>query len=609
MKGPFISRRGLLFTAPALVGLSQATSGESARASALFRHGVASGDPAQDGFVIWTRVDGQSNEVPVTWEVASDPKFRRILQRGEMVTGPYRDHTVKAEVAGLAAGRTFYYRFQSLDSTSPTGRARTLSDGRLKKARLAVCSCSNYPAGYFNVYRSIAQRNDLDAVIHLGDYIYEYESTGYATQRAAELGRVPYPEHEIVSLTDYRLRYAQYRTDPDLQALHANHAMIAIWDDHEITNDAWMHGAQNHTDETEGDWATRRLAAMQAYYEWMPIREGAAHDRTAAFRRFDFGDLASLLVLETRVHGRDRQISAARGEVPLMERRFDVADPENPKLLPLGEPGSADTTETLAVPYDVSGEEPEAVLDYHRIKSMGRKLPDGFSYLPDAQKFRDEVVGRPDRTLLGQRQRGWVEENLQMAADRSRWTVIGSQVLMSPLTAPDLHRGLSAAQRQKIPAWYRAFVPFTSQPIPFNMDAWDGYGWERDWLLDRLASLDTRAVGIAGDTHTSWASELSTPENPAAICAEFGAPSITSPDIGDSLGLGKSQFPDMVYARNPHVKYCQGHLRGYLEVELTRAGATGHFHYTPSILDITAETRLTHSWAWSGKRGGKLKAV
>lgn len=609
MRGPTISRRGLLLTAPALVGLSKVALAQAQRASDVFRHGVASGDPSQDGFVIWTRVHGQSEEVTVSWEVALDSRFRRVLKRGETITGPFRDHTVKVELSGLPAGKTLFYRFQSLDSTSMIGRARTLASGRLQQARLAVCSCSNYPAGYFNVYRAIAQRTDLDAVIHLGDYIYEYESTGYATQRAEELGRVPVPEHEIVTLTDYRLRYAQYRSDPDLQAMHANHAMIAIWDDHEITNDAWMHGAQNHSDDTEGDWATRRLAALQAYYEWLPIREGSANDRTAAFRRFEFGDLASLLILETRVHGRDRQISAARGEVPLIQRNFDVTDPDNPRLLAPDESGSADTTEVVPIPFDATAEEPVAVLDYQQIKAMGHPLPEGYSFLPDAERFRNEVVGRPDRTLLGRRQRNWVDENLQDAADKSRWTIIGSQVLMSPLTAPDLHRGLNPEQRQKIPSWYRAYVPFTSQPIPFNMDAWDGYGWERDWLLDRLASLNVRSVGVAGDTHTSWASELSTTKSQATICAEFGAPSVTSPDIGESLGLGKSDFSAMVQARNPHVKYCHTHWRGYLVVALSRSGAVGHFHYTPSILDIAAQVKLAHSWQWSGKRGSQLKPV
>jgi len=282
---------------------------EAAPGDGPFRHGVASGDPLADSIILWTRVSGQAGPVRVNWQLARDPALRSIVKEGEVVTGPERDHTVKIDVGGLEPGGVYYYGFYFDGSASPVGRTRTLPAGAVDSVRFAVVSCSNYPYGYFHVYRDIAEQDDIDAVLHLGDYLYEYPMGGYATEFAAALGREPEPRNETVTLADYRSRHAQYKSDPDSQAMHSRHPLIAIWDDHEIANDAFRTGAQNHQAE-EGDYAVRVRAAVQAYFEWMPIRGTAAGADTRIYRDFDYGDLVTLVMLDTRLIGRDAQPDA-----------------------------------------------------------------------------------------------------------------------------------------------------------------------------------------------------------------------------------------------------------------------------------------------------------
>ena len=275
-----------------------------------FRHGVASGDPLSDAVILWTRVSGQEGDrVKVRWRIGRDPDLDDLVARGRVTTGPERDYTVKVDATGLEPGTTYYYGFEVAGETSPTGRTRTLPAGALETASFAVVSCSNYPYGFFNVYRDIAEQESLDAVIHLGDYIYEYGASGYATEYAEALGRVPEPPVEIVTLADYRARHAQYKSDPDSQTMLAQLPLIAVWDDHEITNDAWRDGAENHQDE-EGDYLERVRVAVQAYFEWMPIRGEANARDTRIFRSFQYGDLLSLVMLDTRLYGRDAQPDA-----------------------------------------------------------------------------------------------------------------------------------------------------------------------------------------------------------------------------------------------------------------------------------------------------------
>ena len=287
------------------------------RAPDVFQHGVASGDPLSDRVILWTRVSppagNRQGPVLVRWRLARDVGMEDPVAWGSVTTGPRRDFTVKIDAVGLVSGQTYYYQFAANENASPVGRTRTLPEGPVERVRLAFASCANYPQGYFNAYRGIAARADLDAVLHLGDYFYEYADGVYGD--GSRLGRSPDPPREVVTLADYRTRHAQYKSDRDLQELHRQHPVIAIWDDHESANDSWRGGAQNHDpDQGEGEWAARKAAAVRAYLEWMPVRETGARDEAGRiYRHFAFGDLVDLVMLDTRLAGRDQP--AARGDL------------------------------------------------------------------------------------------------------------------------------------------------------------------------------------------------------------------------------------------------------------------------------------------------------
>ena len=289
----------------------------------LFQHGVASGDPLPDGVILWTRVSPTSGgSVEVTWEVAGDPSFEPVLASGTATTSAERDFTVKADARGLEAGRTYYYRFRAQMKTSPVGRTRTAPAGAVARARFGVTSCSSFSQGYFHAYRALAGRADLDAIIHLGDYIYESGPGQYGSNRSVE------PPREAVSLADYRTRHAQHKRDADLQEVHRQHPFICVWDDHEAANNAWRDGAVNHMP-GEGSWGERKAAAQHAYAEWMPIRDQP--DEARIWRKLAWGDLADLVLLDTRMWARTTTSGALFGAVP----------PEDPAATLLGEDQAA----------------------------------------------------------------------------------------------------------------------------------------------------------------------------------------------------------------------------------------------------------------------------
>lgn len=284
----------------------------------LFRHGVASGEPLPNAVVIWTRTtpsddavpgSGLGADVPLVWEMATDPLFTQIVRTGSVVATSARDHTVHVDVTGLQSGRYFWYRFKSGSLLSQVGRTRTAPDAASSPSalRFGIVTCAEYEFGHFGAYRLLAARNDIEAVIHMGDYIYEF-GNGYGpiATPGAQLGRVHQPDHEIITLRDYRTRYGQYRADPNLRALHAQHPFITIYDDHEIANDWWREGAENHTEGTEGTFVNRLSAGLQAWREWQPLRQFSETEPRRAWRQMKFGDLVDLWLLDTRLY-RDRQ--------------------------------------------------------------------------------------------------------------------------------------------------------------------------------------------------------------------------------------------------------------------------------------------------------------
>lgn len=351
-----------------------------------FAHGVASGDPLKDAVVLWTRatpVDSSSSQVSGEWLVARDRDLSDVVVSGHFTTDARSDWTVKIDASGLDADRWYWYAFRAAGSSSDVGRTRTLPDGGVDRLKIAVFSCSNLPFGYFNSYRSAAERDDLDLALHLGDYIYEYGRDGYGGTTGTRLGREVEPAHEILTLDDYRRRYAQYRGDRDLQLIHARLPMIAVWDDHEIANNTWHSGAQNHTEPAEGSFADRREAAIRSFLEWMPVRSRPGSSRDRIYRSYQLGDLATLIMLDTRLIGRDRQLDY--GELP----RLDQAA---------------------------------------------------------AETLRRDGIEAPDRSMLGAEQEAWLKLELDRSRRRGTpWQILGQQLLVGELITPKLDDLLSDA--------------------------------------------------------------------------------------------------------------------------------------------------------------------
>lgn len=317
-----IDRRSFLLTgsfglgAFAVPGFAQSNTVASARG---FTHSVASGEPASDSMLLWTRyVPATGDTAEVRVELSETPDFAHVVAGGSQITGVWRDFTAKITVDGLAPGRVYHYRFIAPDgSFSPVGTTKTLPVGPVDRFRVATFSCSNMPYGYFNAYAHAAARDDLDLTIHLGDYFYEYRTGDYPALKDQVTGRTPLPATELLHLADYRIRYASYRSDPDLMALHAKLPMIVQWDDHESANDSWEGGAENHQPD-EGDWNARRAASIQAYREWMPVSD-------EPWKAYEIGTLATLFRTETRLLARTKQPDVA----PLFKANDPIAALKN----------------------------------------------------------------------------------------------------------------------------------------------------------------------------------------------------------------------------------------------------------------------------------------
>lgn len=518
-------------------------------ATGAFAHGVASGDPDGNSIVIWTRLTTDAAQsATVIWEMAADEAFSALVTKGEAVARASSDWTVKAVVDGLAPGRTYYYRFRFGETLSPVGRARTLPDGAVERARFAVISCSNFPFGYFNVYDLIARQDNLDAVIHLGDYIYEYGPDGYGGEQGAKLGRPHDPPHEAISLADYRRRHAQYKSDPCLQAAHAAHPFITVWDDHETANNSWKGGAENHDPLTEGEWRTRRRAALQAYYEWMPVREPDPNaPREALFRKFSFGDLLTVTALETRLMARSKQF-------------------EYQEVVP-----------TLKTPEDVN-------------------------------RFREEILWDESREMLGKEQSRFVAESLSDSVSSGQaWQLIANQIIMAEVTAPDLSEHVTEEdiielEKDWPPA--RDFIKSSTLGLPTNFDAWDGYPAARERFYDMVKDVGAKGlIVVTGDTHTWWANDLKKRDG-THVGVELGTHSVTSPSPYRKAFLGGkgAEYALLTNKKNKSVRYISGEDHGFIDLEITRDSANARF-----VAVDTIEQRQYNAFekaAFTIKKGG-----
>ncbi|WP_374944582.1 alkaline phosphatase D family protein [Sphingomonas sp.] len=493
-------------------------------ASVRFDHGVASGDPAVDGAVLWTRATvAGGGDVALTWHVAERADGASI-RSGRAVARAARDHIVKVEASGLKPGRDYHYWFVTgTGGRSPAGRFRTLPRGVATDIVFAVVSCQVY-AGFFNAYEAIARLDRLDAVLHLGDYIYEYGEDGYGGEIARRTGRNVEPRHEIVSLADYRQRHAQVKRDPDMQAAHARAAFICVWDDHEIANDDWMDGAENHQPATEGDWRKRKAAAMQAYFEWMPIRDPRPGQPWAAINRaFEFGELATLAMVETRLLARSRQVA-----------------------------------------------------------------PKGADMAPDEYAAMIAERAESQRELLGPKQQAWLERTLAASVAAGKpWQVLGNQVIMAKVAGPDIERQLGPARfaetMAKLPTQWRTRLPATIASyragLPFNLDSWDGYPAARERLYAAFRRAGSRPIVLSGDSHAGWANDLHDDAG-RLVAAEFGCTAITSTSYGSLLpGIG-----DLIAAANPQeVRFCDQDRKGYTLLTLTPTEAVAEFRTVSTV--------------------------
>ena len=553
-----------------------------------FDHGVASGDPLNDRVVIWTRAtpaEDVADPIQVSWVVAWDPELQWVARSGDVTVDADSDYIAKIDVDRLAAGTTYYFGFRVGDQASPTGRTKTMPAENVDSLKIAVLSCSNYPAGFFNVYRTMAEIEDLDLAIHLGDYIYEYGADGYGSDVGNRIGRINVPAHELLTLEDYRQRYALYRTDPDLQALHAHVPMIAIWDDHETANNSWTHGAQNHSEDgSEGDWDDRKAAFTRAYHEWLPIRTPNPDNKDVIQRSFQAGSLASIMMVEGRLVGRDKQLDYA-ADLPYVETPFDFSDPSAP--VPITDEATLnrlkpEDVRTIKTPFDVTGEVPQPILDYARIQSLDPdNLPDGIEYLPNAEKFLTEILGADARELLGQDQEQWLGQELKASTSSGvTWQVMGNPIMMARFIFPDLNDVLPKARLEALmeDSWLaRRWSTFARLGLPANLDSWDGYPAARERVYQMAQDAQANLIVLTGDTHTFWASELLDGEDGKRVGVEFATTAVSSSTLGQILKMTDLDLGGAVVEANEEIKFSNFNDNGGIVLTLTPTEARADY--------------------------------
>ncbi|CAN5710886.1 alkaline phosphatase D family protein [soil metagenome] len=362
-------------------------------AHGVFPHAVASFEPTSSGVLLWTRLTGATE---ADWVIARDPGLADVFASGRANTDPERDHTLVVEVDGLAPSTTYWYRFSAGGDRSPVGRTRTLPDAPTDHLRLGLACCAHFSVAPLGVYRALAGR-EVDLVVHLGDYIYEDDGSqgprGHRPPRAA------------VTLDDYRARLAQIREDPDLQALHLRHPMTGIWDDHDLADNAWRGGAKHHDPDTQGEWSDRVAAAAQARQEWIPARLVDPADPLVTWRSVAVGDLVELVLLDTRLTGRDQQ-AGEEGAKPLDDPSRSLLGDEQrawlrDRVLDASRPwaivASGVVVNSLCLPLPSTG-------------WLNPLLPNGYADLDGEVLHDDQWDGYP---VERERLVGWMEERAQ----------------------------------------------------------------------------------------------------------------------------------------------------------------------------------------------------
>lgn len=524
----------------------------------VFGHGVASGDPLADRVIIWTRVtpsESAGTEAKVAWVMATDAELTNVVAKGTVYTDASRDFTVKVDVDGLQADTTYYYQFAGKDNAlSPVGETRTLPVGSVDSVKMAVCSCANYPAGMFNVYREMAG-SDAQVVVHLGDYIYEYGANTYPT--AASQVRNPDPLVEILNLEQYRERYAQYRSDVDLQLVHQKKPFICVWDDHELANDTWKNGAQNHND-GEGEFADRKAAAIQAYHEWLPIRTG--DDSAKIWRTFEFGDLVNLVMMDTRMYARDKALSYSdyMTQTGIDAASFQAALADTSR----GMLGSEQQQFVVRSLFDSNA----------TWQVLGQQVLMGRIFVPT-----ELLVALGEVEALISAGMDASAKQAEVATALQELATIKARVLAGDPT-------VSAADKARVEA-----------TAPYNLDAWDGYFPAREEILRRAQFFNVNLVVLAGDTHNSWGSNLYVADDSgvvqrtgSSVGVEFATSSVTSPGFENYVGFGSNTtmqagFEQAVTTLVDDLKYLNSANRGYMLVEFTPEQSVCEWLYVDTI--------------------------
>ena len=516
-----------------LGGCTGFSSDRSFETNAQFKHGVASGDPLSTKVIVWTRAVSTNGEyTTVTVQLALDEDFTKpVYEKGLLSTNADRDFTLKVDVINLEPNTTYYYRFLSKNNISPVGRTRTLPVGKVDTIKLLTVSCSYYSAGYFNVYKEAAEVKNVNAALHLGDYIYEYGPGIYADEDAEKMKRVMIPAKEIVSLDEYRQRYAQTRSDADCQSFHAAHPLIAIWDDHEVTNDTWNAGAENHS-EDEGVFSERRLAALQAYSEWMPIRPSVDTDITSIQRNFEFGDLVNLTLVDTRLDKREQQLSYST------------------------------FTDKQTGAFD--GAEFYAELNRNQRELIGKeqleKIAGNFS-----KPFTWQVLGQ--QVLMGKMH-------------------LPAPIVTQQISNADYGKIAYKAQKENGALTSQEKDILNAPSIPYNLDAWDGYPAERERVLRLAKEKDVNLVVLAGDTHNAWMNDLYLEEEKVGV--EFACSSVSSPGLEKYVSTTAEDEAGTIQAI-PGLQYCNLVNRGFMTISFAHNEVNAEWQFVDTVKSSSYE--------------------
>ncbi|HEX8329148.1 MAG TPA: alkaline phosphatase D family protein [Hymenobacter sp.] len=519
-----------------------------------FREGVASFDPSASNVILWTRytnADNESGDANLRWEVATSSAFSPLVASGTVAATEATDYTAVVDVPGLAANTKYYYRFRAerTKAESVVGETKTLPTGaQASSVKLAVVSCANFQSGLFNVYGAVAA-SDADAVVHLGDYIYEYGAGGYGTNPAtAGLNRAHLPATEIVSLSDYRTRYRQYRSDKQLQRAHQLKPFICVWDDHESANNAYVGGAENHQ-ATEGSWEARKQVSIQVWHEYLPAR---TTDKTKIYRRFEFGNLVNLLMLDTRIVGRDKQLNLAdyfTGPGGSFNAAAFVPAWSNPNRSMLG----ADQRTWLTGALGSSSA---------KWQVLGSQVLMGKMYLPaELLPVVAQLASNPTPALLAQ------------------YSTVATQLSAIKLRILQNDPSVTAAERARV-----------STVLPYNLDAWDGYPAERERVY--AAGAGKKLISIAGDTHNAWHNDLTTATG-QRVGAEFACPSVSSPGFetllaGNAAAIAGFEQSNALLIDD--LQYLDASKRGFVLAEFTASNATAQYRYVAGLETENAAT-------------------